>query len=136
MDDKKLVSEVFNQHFQRAYDGSKDDEYARADFMRLTNFQIVWTQVHGDFKDVAKRATFQSYPHWRELHECCGIAVRETIAADKMCLYSDIMCARIMGAAMAILRSKYGFNAPKWWIAVMNQLRARPIGAHQWNPGI
>jgi hypothetical protein len=133
-DDPKTVVEQFQGLFQHEYEGAQKDERARLDFMCLTNYKITWTQVHGDFKDVAARARFVPYPHWKELHECCGIAVRETIAADKMVFYSDIMCARMMGAAMQILMDKYGLKAPRWWYPLMKELREGKVEKRPWNP--
>ena len=137
MDSYITLADKFNGHFQRPYDGRQDDELGRADFCRLTNNHIIWTQVHGDFKNVEKRALFVPYPHWRELHECCGVAVAESIKADPYCFYSDPACARIMGAAMVILRKKYGLNVPRWWIPVMNEVRGvKKLATSTWKPGL
>lgn len=132
----ETVAQHFAGYFKASYDGRQDDEIARAEFLRLTNSHIVWTQVHGDFKDKAKAATFQPYPHWRELHECCGLAVREW-SKDRYEYFSgNITCAKIMQTAMQILKMTYGLNAPKWWIPLMRKLRGeeqqqKPKG---WNP--
>jgi len=121
--DDKTLSEVFAGCFQHTYDGSQQDRVSYHEFNLLTDNRISWTQVHGDVKDLAKRALFVPYPHWRELHECCGLAIRSAISLDKTQLHSGIDCARIMGAAMAILKKKYGHDAPKWWLPLMRQVR-------------
>ena len=122
MADNETIADHFAGYFARSYDGRQDDPAARADFCRLTNNYIMWTQVHGDFKNQAKAAAFVPYPHWRELHECCGLAVREW-AKNRNMWSGDITCARIMDTAMKVLRMKYGLNAPKWWLAMIVQLR-------------
>ena len=137
--DRKLLSEMFKGHFENSYDGQQGDERARAEFMQLSNFHISWTQVHGDFKDLAKRVTFVPYPDWPQLYECCGLAIRAAIAEDKTTFYSDHQCARIMGAAMQILKTKYGKATPKWWYPVMLELRGvkdRKDSKPAWRPGI
>jgi hypothetical protein len=79
----KTLAEKFAGYFEHSYDGEQENERGRLDFVRLTNYNIAWAQVHGDCKDIAARARFVPYEHWPELHECCGIAIRETIANDK-----------------------------------------------------
>jgi hypothetical protein len=134
----ETVADHFAGYFEGSYDGQQSDDRARAEFVRLTNSYIVWTQVHGDFKDKAKAAVFVPYPHWRELYECCGMAVREWSKDKYEYFQGDITCARIMDTAMKILRMKYGLNTPKWWIPLMRTLRGekQPQKSGKWNPGI
>lgn len=133
--EQSTVARQFAGYFIGSYDGQQDDEQGRADFNRLTNFNIMWTQVHGDVKNATKRALFVPYAHWKELHECCGMAVRaHAVNGDDY--YGNLTCAKIMQTAMEILRKKYGLNAPKWWIPMMMELRedkAKPKRGG-WNP--
>jgi hypothetical protein len=125
MDETKTVAAYFTGYFEGSYDGSYDTpeaEQPRADFIRLTNYQLMWAQVHGNFKDAAKRETFQPYPHWRELHDCCGRIVRQ-YAKDRAYWHGEITGARIMQDAMRLLKSLYDLNAPRWWIPLMRQMR-------------
>jgi hypothetical protein len=126
MKDRDTVKEQFSQVFTDPdYDGSYHTplaESARASFVELTGGIIMWTQVHGDFKNVVKRGLFEPYPHWSELYRSCR-AVVEAHAALNTQFSGDVTRARIMGDAMALLRAKYGHNAPKWWLRIMNQLR-------------
>jgi hypothetical protein len=123
MYEDKTIAEEFAGCFQESYNGAQEDRIGREDFMRVTDSRISWSQVHGDFKDLAKRGLFAPYEHWRELHECCGIAVRVAISLDKLQIYSGLECARIMGAAMKILKGKYGHNAPRWWLPLLKKVR-------------
>jgi hypothetical protein len=117
------LEEKFRGCFERIYRGNQDDRAARYEFGLLTNNHILWTQVHGDFKDLAKRLKFEPYPHWTKLHECCGHAIREAIKMDPKGLYCDSACAKIMDAAMVHLRTKYSLNAPRWWIPLKRKLQ-------------
>jgi hypothetical protein len=126
-DDIETVAEHFRGYFSSNYDGSyqtPQSDHARHDFDRLTNFRLIWSQVHGNFKDAAKRALFKPYRHWPELYECCRDAIREHAALET--LYSgEATCARIMRDAMTILRVRYGLNVPRWWLPIMDELRGK-----------
>ena len=75
--------ETVKQHFaglfaEPDYDGSyhhgewpENDTLARQSFLKLTDGCIIWTQVHGDFKNAVKRAAYEPYPHWPALYRCC-----------------------------------------------------------------
>ena len=55
----ETVADHFHGYFGGNYDGSyhtPQADAARRDFDRLTDNCLMWTQVHGDFKDAAKRA--------------------------------------------------------------------------------
>jgi|HubBroStandDraft_6_1064221.scaffolds.fasta_scaffold13243_5 hypothetical protein len=99
-------------------------ESGRADFCRLTNNAIIWTQVHGDFKNKAKAALFVPYAHWRELHDACRDSVREW-SKDKEVYNGNPTCAAIMQTAMEILMKRNGLKAPPWWIPMLMGLRER-----------
>jgi hypothetical protein len=135
------VEKRFAGYFGSTYDGSyntPESEQPRADFIRLTNYQIMWAQVHGNFKDAVKRETFQSYPHWKELHDCCGRIVRQ-YAADGIYWQGEITGARMMNDAMRLLKSLHGFNTPRWWIPLMRQMRGDEIAAPKkepWRPSL
>jgi hypothetical protein len=116
-------TDKFAGTFEGVYDGSQDNEAARYSFVALTNYRIIWTQVHGDFKNAAKVVLFEPYPHWRELHECCGLVVRAAVKMDKTQIYTERGCARMMGDAMTVLMKKYGHRVPRWWIPLMQELR-------------
>jgi len=139
--DLVTVAARFAGYFKDSYDGSynvPESEQPRADFIRLTNYHIMWAQVHGNFKDSVKCETFQVYPHWRELHECCGRIVRQ-YAKDGAFWQGEGTGAHMMNDAMRLLKSLYGFNAPRWWIPLMRQMRgdetAAPKAATAWRPG-
>jgi len=127
MKDRETVKEQFAEVFTEPdYDGSYHTplaESVRESFIELTGGCIVWTQVHGDFKNVVKRGLFEPYPHWAELYRCCRTVI-EGHAALNTQFCGDHTRARIMGEAMALLRAKYGHNAPKFWLPIMNRLRA------------
>lgn len=120
------VAEKFKDRFTRPYDGSYDDSrevyIAREDFMQLTDYHISWAQVHGDFKDVVKRAMFIPYPYWKELHQACGDVIREHSKLGTEYVGRET-CVRLMRDAMKLLRARHGFNTPKWWLPLMDQLR-------------
>jgi hypothetical protein len=133
MPDPETVADHFAGYFTLdRYDGSHNyerkrgtpqyvmEEKARLDFYRLIPEHFSWTQVHGDLKTEWKKATFTPYPHWPELYESCKLA----IAAHAGEWFSgNETCAKIMDTAMHILRASHGMNAPRWWLAIMNQLR-------------
>ena len=134
--DPKKVSEHFAGYFQLpVYNG----EYGTAsgyqppaarvagrDFEQLTDCCLVWTQVHGDYKDAALRATFQPYPHWTELYQCCKDILREHGPGKLDSWYSGPMTnARLMGDVMSLMRRRHELDVPKWWLAIMKKLRAR-----------
>ncbi len=134
--DVKKVSEHFAGYFQLdTYSG----EYGSAsgyqppaariaghDFDRLTNNVLVWTQAHGDSKDAAARATFQPYPHWPELYQCCKDVLREhgtgKLDTDYFGKFTN---ARLMGDVMTLMRRRHGLDVPKWWLAIMKKLRGQ-----------
>lgn len=127
MDYYKTVGEQFAGYFQSEYDGSYgtvESDIARRDFGRLTENYLIWAQVHGNFKDAAKRALFKPYPHWIELYECCRDSVREHAALETEYL-GGVTCAKIMRDAMTILRERHGLNVPRWWLPVMDSLRGK-----------
>jgi hypothetical protein len=96
------------------------------DFDRLTDCVLVWTQVHGDFNDVAARATFQPYGHWMELYQCCKDVLREHGPGKlNTYYYGQLTNARLMGDVMSLMRRRYGLNCPKWWLAIMKKLRGQ-----------
>lgn len=121
------VKEQFAEAFTAPeYDGSygttqADD--ARRSFSELTDGRIMWTQVHGDFKNVVKRGLFTPYPHWSELYDCCRTVLGGHAALGTQFL-GDATRARLMGESMALLRAKHGHSVPRWWLPVMNALRA------------
>jgi hypothetical protein len=127
---QNTIYETVADHFQGYFGGNYDGSYhtpqadaARRDFDRLTDNRLLWTQVHGDFKDAAKRALFVQYPHWRELHECCCDSVREHSKLETQWV-GGFTCAKIMRDAMTILRVRHGLKVPRWWLPMMDQLRS------------
>ena len=125
---RETVAEHFQGYFIGSYDGSYGttaSDAARIDFDRLTEFKLLWAQVHGNFKDAAKRALFKPYPHWPELYKCCQDAIREHGALETE-FSGGTTCARIMRDAMTILRVRHGFNVPRWWLPMMDELRGAP----------
>jgi hypothetical protein len=132
----ETVAEHFTGYFTLdEYDGSYArsrkmsgaEDQARADFFRLTDNYLIWTQVHGDYKDRAKAARFKPYEHWPQLYESCkrAVAAHSTDAFD--CSFNGSeTCAKIMDTAMRILKMEYGLNAPKWWLPLIYQLRGKP----------
>lgn len=130
MDERKSVGQFFQGFFTGTYDGSygnSQSDCARHDFDRLTDYRASWTQVHGDFKDVAKRAIFQPYRHWAELHQACKDAIREHTALGTPYEGGHTL-ARIMRDAMTILRARHGANVPRWWLPIMDDLRGKDHG--------
>jgi hypothetical protein len=126
---KNGICETVGDHFQGYFTGTFDGSYgtsqadrARHDFDRLTNNWLLWTQVHGDFKDAAKRAVFVQYPHWSELYECCRDAIREHAVLETQWVGKPT-CAKIMRDAMTILRLRHNMKVPRWWLPLMDQLR-------------
>src|SRR6266404_9652017 len=79
MPDYERGYETVEDHFRGyfiapGYDGSYGTDISacmRHDFGQLTHDQIIWSQVHGDFKDIIKRADFEPYPYWPALYDCC-----------------------------------------------------------------
>jgi hypothetical protein len=111
---------------QSSYDGSYGTDAAieaRQSFSELTAESVIWSQVHGDFKNVVARGMFQPYPHWAELYECARVVLAGHAALGTE-FDGDPTRARLMGDAMALLRAKYKANVPKWWLPIMNKLRA------------
>jgi len=86
---KEHLAECFSQ---QRYDGSyhgadgfrtPESEEASESFRRVSFDKIQWSQVHGDFKDPAKRVLFTPYPHWAELYDCCRLIVKANIDLNK-----------------------------------------------------
>jgi hypothetical protein len=121
------VEEHFRGYFENSsYDGSQDDTRARHDFSRLTDNWILWTQVHGDFKDVAKRCLFEPYPYWHQLYLCCKQVVEQSSALGNQYQYwGPLTNAKMMGDVMTVMRQRYKLNTPRWWLPIMNKLRDR-----------
>jgi hypothetical protein len=132
----ETVREHFREYFiEPTYDGCYNNpasDIARQSFSELTNGLIMWAQVHGDHKDIIKRAEFRQYPHWSELYDCVRSVLKCHADLDTEFL-GAWTCARIMGDAMALLKKRYGKNAPVWWLPIMQTLRGQrtstPIGA-------
>lgn len=127
MYDHTTVAEYFKGFFTKNYDGGfgwPQDIVGREDFDRLTYGRIIWTQVHGDFKDAAKRALFNPYPYWPELHKACRDVIREHAKLETEFSGPDT-CARIMRDAMKVLRARHGVNTPRWWLPLMDQIAGR-----------
>jgi hypothetical protein len=127
----ETIKDHFTSSFREPeYDGSYQTPLAEAvrdSFAVLSRYNIQWCQVHGDFKNVVKRGLFEPYPHWRELYACCRTILNGHVALNTQFL-GDTTCARIMGEAMSLLRAKHGYNAPRWWLPVMNKLRSNGNG--------
>jgi hypothetical protein len=132
MKDRATVKEQFAGTFTADhYDGSYHDESgfrtaasdeASSSFSELTGGLLQWSQVHGNVKDVVRRAMFEPYPHWSELYDCCKRVIKEHVALNRE-FSGDVTRARLMGDAMALLKAKYGKNAPKCWLPIMKSLR-------------
>jgi len=132
MKDKEMVKEQFAGTFTaERYDGSYHDERgfgtaasdeAAASFFELTGGLLQWSQVHGNVKDVVRRAMFEPYPYWSELYDCCKRVIKEHAALNSG-FSGDVTRARLMGDAMALLKAKYKVNAPKCWLPIMKSLR-------------
>ena len=127
MKEHETIKEQFRECFtQASYDGSYGTDAsveARQSFSELTAGRVVWSQVHGDFKNVVARGMFQPYPHWSELYDCIRIVLVQHAALNTEFI-GDYSRARIMGETMQLLRAKYKVNAPKCWLPIMNALRA------------
>jgi len=124
----ETVEDHFRGTFEGTYDGSygtRTADYARASFGRLTDCRIMWAQIHGDFKDAAKRALFVQYPHWPELYECCRDVIRAHAPLNTQYIDGGHTCARIMREAMVVLRARYGVNAPRWWLPLLDAVRGK-----------
>jgi hypothetical protein len=128
---RETIADHFARYFGSEWDGQYHTDFrdrtpgevaAREDFCQLTNNAIIWTQIHGDFKNAAKRATFTPYPHWAKLHECCRDAVREHSALGDDWI-GDFSAAKLMHTAMQILKKRYDINAPRFWLPMIRQLR-------------
>jgi hypothetical protein len=134
----KTLKDYFNGYFVGEYDGSygtEESHQARRDFSQLTNCRIIWSQVHGDFKNAAKRALFQPYPYWPELYQACKDAIRAHVELDTT--YSDTPpLAKIMRDAMTILRERHSCNVPRWWLPIMDELRGATEKKEQARPKI
>ena len=137
MNTNRTVKEWFAGSFtQPHYDGSYHDargfrtaasEEASHSFAALTDSHIIWSQVHGNFKDATKRALFTPYPHWPELYDACQRVVRAHSELGTE-WWGPLTAAKLMGDAMTVLREKYGHQVPRWWLPVMNGLRGRGNG--------
>lgn len=104
--------------------GTNESAIARQDLAILTENLIVWSQVHGDFKDAAKRVLFQPYLHWPELYQCCKDVLREHIKLESAYL-GPFTSAKIMGDVMTVMRARHKLNTPPWWLAIMRKLREK-----------
>jgi hypothetical protein len=127
MRDQETIKAQFRECFtQERYDGSYGTDAsaeARQSFSELTGGSIVWSQVHGDFKNVTARCMFQPYQHWTELYDCVRVVLVQHAALNTEFI-GDYSRARIMGETMAVLKAKHKANAPKCWLPIMNALRA------------
>ncbi|MGD1025378.1 MAG: hypothetical protein ABR880_21555 [Candidatus Sulfotelmatobacter sp.] len=124
---KEHLAECFSQ---QRYDGSyhgadgfrtPESEEASESFRRVSFDKIQWSQVHGDFKDPAKRVLFTPYPHWAELYDCCRLIVKANIDLNKS--WSELTAAKIMGDVMTVMRKKHNMDVPKWWLPILKKLR-------------
>ncbi|HYW40186.1 MAG TPA: hypothetical protein VE957_18915 [Terriglobales bacterium] len=125
---KEHFAGLFTEPF---YDGSYHTplaEHASESFRALTDGVLMWTQVHGDFKDAVKRALFKPYPHWPELYDACQSVVRAHADLGTE-WWGPLTGAKLMGDAMTVLRDKHGQSVPKWWlpIASNNEPPAWPV---------
>ncbi len=128
------VKEHFTGLFaEPEYDGSYHDssgfptplaEHASASFRALTDGALVWTQVHGDFKNAVKRSMFVPYAHWPELYGCCRDIVKSHADIGTQ-WWGPLTAAKLMSDAMTLLRERHGVNAPRWWLPIINRLRGR-----------
>jgi|GEM_PF-5063318 len=122
------VKQEFQSYFALTnYDGSygtEESHVARRDFSQLTNGAIMWSQVHGDFKDAAKRVLFTPYSHWPELYQSCRAVLKAHIAVDTQ-YWGPATNAKMMGDVMTVLREKHKANVPRWWLPIMNGLRGK-----------
>lgn len=120
------IKEQFAGFFEMPnYDGSygtPGSHVARHDFSQLTNGAIMWSQVHGDFKDAAKRVLFTPYQHWPELYESCRAVLKAHRDLDTQ-HWGPATNAKLMGDVMTVLREKHKANVPRWWLPIMNGLR-------------
>jgi hypothetical protein len=113
--------------YRGEYTGNIGDT-ARRDFSELTNNYIIWAQVHGKFKNAVKQALFEPYPCWEQLYESVKKVLAANIDNNTQDL-GDVTNAKLMGDVMAYMRAKYGLNAPRWWLPIMNTLRERKMVA-------
>jgi len=123
----ETVADHFRGHFTGDYDGSygtNKSHAARRDFNQLMDLRLNWAQVHGDFKDVVKRAMFQPYPHWPELYQCCRDVIREHEKLETQYVGTETL-ARVMRDAMNLMRARHNLNAPRWWLPMMDALRGK-----------
>lgn len=124
----KTVTEQFAGTFlETTYDGSygtEESHAARRSFDRLTDYRLNWSQVHGDFKDVAKRALFESYEHWPELYRACRDVLHQHKALGTQYL-GGYTCAQIMRETMTVMRRRHDVNVPRWWLPIMDDLRGK-----------
>lgn len=124
----KTITEQFADRFiEASYDGSYGNERAdaaRRSFDRLTDSKLNWSQVHGDFKDAAKRALFEPYEHWPELYRACRDVLRQHQALGTLYL-GGYTCAQIMREAMTVMRRRDNLNVPRWWLPIMDDLRGK-----------
>jgi hypothetical protein len=128
MKEHETVKEHFAGYFtEPTYSGCYNNaasDAARQSFSELTDGRIMWAQVHGDHKDIVKRAEFRQYPHWSELYDCVRSVLKCHADLDTEFL-GAWTCARIMGDAMSLLKKRYGKNAPVWWLPIMQTLRGK-----------
>ena len=120
---KEHFADVFTEpEYDGSYGTPLADE-ARRSFSALTDGRIMWAQVHGDHKNVVARGLFQPYRYWSELYDCCRVVLNGHAELGTQFL-GDVTRARMMGEAMALLRAKHRQNVPRWWLPVLNALRA------------
>ena len=134
----KNEAERVKDHFEgtfapgSTYDGcyhtdyERPDEQAEESFRRLTFGRIIWTQVHGDYKNAVKSAMFQPYPNWPQLYECARDIVEQHRRLNTS-FHGDVTCAKLMGDTMALLRARYGMNVPRWWVPIIKALRGQEV---------
>lgn len=126
-ENRRTVKELFADYFTGTYTGSygnTESHLARRDFIQLTNSEIIWAQVHGDFKNVAKRALFEPYPHWEALYRAVQDVLKAHIDLDTE-YWGLLTNAKIMGDVMTVMRDRHGLNVPRWWLPIINKLREK-----------
>jgi hypothetical protein len=125
-DEHQKIADRFRGFFTAPmYDGSYGtdaSDAARQSFSELTNCRIMWAQVHGDHKDPVKRATFEPYPHWTELYDCARSILKSHEELGTF-FAGPVTCAKLMGQTMELLKKRYGYNVPRWWLPLMKVLR-------------
>ena len=98
---KKQFEGCFEMTNYNGTHGTPESHVARQDFSRLTNGAIMWAQVHGDFKDAAKRVLFTPYPHWSELYQSCRAVFKAHCDVDTQ-YWGPATNAKLMGDVMTV----------------------------------